>query len=408
MADLTTGININTSWLSGIQTMFRKEMRPQIEKDLVMDQFGRVINFELNMGGKKYSIFNTRKLAKIITNLEEGTVPTANTLSLDFQNMDVERYGDWLPITEESIRYPKQNAMQAAGDEQKLQGAESIDWRAMRRVAPFGYPLRSDISATYMKRGTVSAATTTAITAKENIGGATDRFNGGYIFFETGVLAGQVFEITDTTSAADAVFTIGNTNHSYMEATTPKAAVAGDAFIVAVGTGITSSLKVTSSNLKQMVAVLALYGQKRFTQGAAGGYFAFVASPEVQLDFMNESAWKDAYKFTDASNIRKGVAGEYGGLRVFQTQQLYRESAAGVQSDTGAVHRVMALGPKAYWRTKIKGDNTGLQVVIRQPKELGQALDMYFSRGWEATTGSKVVDARAIVSMMVGGSAISV
>lgn len=407
------GMTIVTELAAAIQSIFREEMRPEILNEITIDQFGKIINLPLNAGGKQIKIFNPRKLGKITTNLTEATIPaTPQDIFLDWQVLDVERYGGFTRVSEEAMRYPKGNMMNVAREILTIQAKESGDWRGMRKVAPYGFPLRADADATYEKSSTVKAAstpTTTVWLSTANIVASTGLFTGGYAIWTSGVNKGQVFEITASTSLAGSnQFTVGNTQHTYMDATMPQAPAVADAFTVVVGTGIVATDVLSagktasgSGNLVRFLGMLNKFSAKRI-RDAGGDFFVMIADNEAVSDLLLDPDWRDAYKYTAPNNIIKGEIGAIAGVRVVMTTQPYRESVAGVQSDSGVVHRPIIFGRDAYYRTKVKGDSIGLQIEVMSATDKGQTLKMYGEVGWEITNGYKAVQGLWMCSPLLG------
>lgn len=400
-------MRISTERANGIQAIFREEFRDVIKNTLVCDQFGKVINLPLNAGGNTIRIFNNRKLSKVTTDLTEGAAyTTQNDINLDYLTVSIEQYGAFTRISEEALRYIKGDEITNAKEALMVQAAESVDWRAMRQWAPRSLHIRADaVAANEQESGSVTSNGATTSFRDSARDEAADVWNGGYITWTAGVNKGQTFQVTDYQTTNDVVV-IGAGTTAWLPSAMPQAPATGDTYLVTVGTGLAAADVIAQANVLRALGILNEFSAKRFTAGPAAGYFAMIVDHMTDIDFQNDADWINANQYIDVTNIKKGLVGKYGGFMVFQTNQPYRESVAGVQSDTGAVHNNLCFGKDAYLRTKVMGDAAGIRVHIRTPEQLNQEIPRYSSVGWDATTGFREYEGLHAVSIMTGATAL--
>lgn len=402
-------MRISTERATGIAAIFREEFRDVIKNTLVCDQFGKVINLPLNAGGNTIRIFNNRKLSRVTTDLVEGAAyTTQQNIYLDYLTVSIEQYGAFTRISEEALRYIKGDEITNAKEALMVQAAESVDWRSMRQWAPRSLHIRADaVAANEQESGSVTTTTGASTTQfRDSVRNeSADVWNGGYLTWTAGANIGQTFQVTDYQTTND-VMVIGAGTTTWLPAAMAQTPNVGDTYLVTVGTGLAAADVIAQANILRALGVLNEFSAKRFTSGPAAGYFGMIVDHEQDIDFQNDADWINANQYIDVTNIKKGIVGRYGGFMVFQTNQPYRESVAGVQSDTGAVHNALCFGKDAYLRTKVMGDSAGIRVHVRTPEQLNQEIPRYSSVGWDATTGFREYQGLHAVSIMTGATAL--
>ena len=85
----------------------------------------------------------------------------------------------------------------------------------------------------------------------------------------------------------------------------------------------------------------------------------------------------------------------------------YRETVAGVESTSGAVHVIPILGKEALGVVNLGGmggAKKNFQIKVKSPEQLGQALDFYSTVGWQAFFTSIVLNGCFGVNILTGAS----
>ena len=408
-------MRVGTELAAAIQAIFREEFRKTLDNTLVTDQFGKTIAFPMNAGGNQIRIFNWRRLSKVTSNLTEGArYTTQESVFSDYMTVSLEQYGAFVQVSEEAMRYIKGDVMQGAKEVLMVQARESVDWRAMRQWALGGLHIRADGDTVFQQGGESQAtsATTTVFLAQATpaITGADGTYSGGQVTFVSGRLAGQTFRITNYVSATD-TFTIGNTGVTWRPSAMPQAPQADDRFIVTVPEGVVATDVLAgpagANNILNSFGLLRRYAAEPFTSGPAAGYFGVIVDNEMDIDFQNDADWINANLYVDNTNIKKGRIGRYGGGEFFLTTQPYREDDEGAQTDTGAVRSCLVFGKDGMLKTKVEGNAQGIRITVRGSENLNQEIPRYGSIAWDATTGFREYDARHLVVIQCGATAVA-
>lgn len=108
----------------------------------------------------------------------------------------------------------------------------------------------------------------------------------------------------------------------------------------------------------------------------------------------------DAYRYTDASNIRDGQLGRLHGFEIMETNNGVTEAS------TVTVYHAYAFGANAYGILDLEGQ-PGTRIIVKKPgpQDTSNPLDMYSSIGWKAYFVAKVLNANWILAIKTGATA---
>ena len=409
--------------LSALQTYaayIKTKFREIALKKLVMDQFGDdepiPSNFSKTIRFPRYA-----KLAKVTTNLVNlsgnesiygGWItgvaadnPVPSSLVQYYIDATLETFGDYVVLTEDDLLMAVDKVIENATKLLSAQYSETIDWRMMKNVVPFVQHFRVDADGTYEKLGLDASAdgapggTTIVDSALTEADGF---WNGGYVTIKSGPNADITRQVTNFVAATDTL-----TVNAF-----PYQVLAGTIYDICVGTGIVAGDKLTSAGVKRVVKYLQDASASPLSGTKDDGYFACIINPFTQADFFDDSTWLGSLQYVDPGNIKKGYAGRLFGTQFYWTNQPYRESIAGVQSDAGAVHNNLFLGQHCYGYSRISGDEgkgpAALRFYINRPgsQTLSEPFRQIIAQlVWKARFITQVKNASWGASLMTGASA---
>jgi len=130
-------------------------------------------------------------------------------------------------------------------------------------------------------------------------------------------------------------------------------------------------------------------------QPRQNGYYAMIAHPVQTNALMNDSAWQNAYQYTDAENLRKGHVGKIYGVEVFETTNIHMTASGTGNPNTTSAYFAVILGRGALAATEIDGGN--LQTYVKRPNQYDTAnpLNQWSSIGWKITFVPVILNASA-------------
>lgn len=109
------------------------------------------------------------------------------------------------------------------------------------------------------------------------------------------------------------------------------------------------------------------------------GMYALICHSDSAMQLQADSTWQAAYQYTDPENMRKGIAGSYGGIKI-QIDNNIKSSALG--SGGAVVYYSLLLGKGAMGVTQLDGGVNYYAVAGGATKS--DPIDEYITLGWKA------------------------
>jgi len=282
---------------------------------------------------------------------------------------------------------------------------ESFDYLLHKELAQGLMRRRADGDTNYQITGTMTGTPTTVSiadstrTAKDAAkpGIADDYYKGGFLTITnpTSPAYGQTKQITGYT----------NSTGTFVTGAFTIAPNVGDSYRVVVGTNIGSSCVINSRALRLAGRDLDRNKAMHFETSM----FKSLLDPDTYYDFFDDTNFVRAGTDKDRTDyLETNEVGRWAGVKFDKTTQLFQETVAGVESDgAGAVHIVPILGKEAFGIVDLGNFASGKQnfkMYIRNWEQLGQAVPVYSTIGYQARFGKKVLNACFGVGMMCGAS----
>jgi len=136
-----------------------------------------------------------------------------------------------------------------------------------------------------------------------------------------------------------------------------------------------ASHKVTTATLR--AAVKKLKGRNVKPQDSSGTY-AYICHSDTAMQLQADTTWQAAYQYTDPENMRKGVAGSYGGATI-QIDNNIKSSALG--SGGATIYYSLLLGRGALGVTELGGIK---HYMVAGGADKYDPIDEFVSVGWKA------------------------
>lgn len=398
---MSNTITASTVLAPAIQAFYDKKFLLRAQAELAGYQFGQKRSLP---GGSGKTVYFSRymPLNKVTTALDEtddGGIPlsTRQKFSTEEISATAALWGDY-------VAYSKMASITAIDKElsQKIdiigqQAGESIDSYVLGKLGAGLLRRRADADASYQWNGTTASGTTTTIvtadTAVSGHTGASAVFNGGFVTVTAGTNYGQTRQITTSVLSGTYVQTLTT-------AAFPKANDTTTVFRVVVGTGTVAGDVMTQANIR--LALRDLKRQKAMK--AEKGYYIGLINPDIEYDFMGDTTFVNAATYKDSvDSLYTGEIGKWMGIRFVGASQLLRESVAGVASDSGAVHVAAIIGKECYGVVELEGQSQ--KIYVKTPEQLGQAIPMYGTCGWQVGFEAKMLNSCFGVGLMAGATA---
>jgi N4-gp56 family major capsid protein len=183
---------------------------------------------------------------------------------------------------------------------------------------------------------------------------------------------------------------------------------------------ITSGLVLTGTEIRRAVRTLKVNKAMTFENG----YFKSIIPAEAAYDLRGSSEWLDAFRYTDAENIRNGQIGRLHGVEFYETNDSTVTAggtatattnfvASGVAttaslSITGgptvtAIYETFVFGMQAYGIVEIAGADAGAEPIVILKKsnssDTSNPLNLYSTIGWKVKYSAVVLNSSWIVSI---------
>lgn len=151
------------------------------------------------------------------------------------------------------------------------------------------------------------------------------------------------------------------------------------------------------AEVRQAVLDLKQAKAPRFEDGM---YKAIVPVTSV-YDLRADSEWTDAFKYTDAANIKNGEAGTLHGVKFYETNNETLNAGAGASS--ADIYTTYIFGKGAYGTVSLDGQE-GSRVYVKNPTDgdTSNPLDLYSTVGWKAVFAVKVLEATWLREVQCG------
>lgn len=286
------------------------------------------------------------------------------------------------------------------------QMANSLDYQCQKTLCRGIVRHRGDAnaSATEQATSTVSGTPTTTSIVCPDLTGAINTWNGGFItvtnpegpgYDETHLV--DTWTLTTTTialAAADA-FTNAPTSASKVRVT--------------VGTGLTTADIMKSNTAYGLLGVAALHRKfetQKFPGGVLHGFLDAANEADLWTDtnFINNANYDASQRFSQYRLVR------WLDQELLITSNGYRESVAGVASETGAVYVSPIFGMGTYALVKWgmgQGDYGVKFHIVDTPDSGNLTLNQRFV-SWQAHVGMKVLRATSGVGLMTVPTSLNV
>lgn len=160
-------------------------------------------------------------------------------------------------------------------------------------------------------------------------------------------------------------------------------------------TDIATSDTLDGAEIRKAVRTLKQNKAKKFDNGLFRG----IISVSGAYDLRGDSEWLDAYRYTDASNIRNGVVGKLHGVEFMETNNEVNESS------TTTVYHNYIFGKNSYGQVDIASTSTPkMYVKMPNANSTDNPLDLFSRVGWKATFVAKVLNADWVINIKTGFS----
>jgi len=158
----------------------------------------------------------------------------------------------------------------------------------------------------------------------------------------------------------------------------------GTIAITAIGTAAdAASHRMTTATLRAAVRKL----RARNVRPQDDGFLTLIVHSDTASRLLADTSWQSAYQYTDPENIRKGVVGTYGGVKV-QIDNNIKSSAAG--SGGATLYYSLLLGKGALGVTELNGGVKYYTVAGGADKY--DPIDEFISIGWKALMVPQVLN----------------
>lgn len=387
-------ITASTNLAPTVQAFYDKKFLLRAQAELAGYQFGQKRSLP---GGSGKTVYFSRymPLAKVTSALDEtltGGLDPATRLQLKTEEISATAalWGDYVQISKMASITALDPDVSQKVDILGQQAGESIDSYILRLAGQGMLRRRADADSTYQVNGIAASGSTTTLVA--DFAGATGTWNGGFLTITEGTNYGQTRQVTTSV--------LNVTTQTITVPAFPKAIDATSKFRIVVGTGIVAANVLTTANLR--LAVRDLKRNKALK--AEKGYFIGLINPDLEYDFMGDQTWQNAAIYKDqVDSLYEGEIGKWLGVRFVGASQLLRETVAGVANEDGAVHVATILGKEAYGVIDLAGQSQ--KIYVKTPEQLGQAIPIYSTCGWQCGFESRVLNSVYAVNILCGATA---
>jgi len=151
-----------------------------------------------------------------------------------------------------------------------------------------------------------------------------------------------------------------------------------------------ASYKITAATIRKVVKRL----KARNVLPRDDGYYAFICHSDTAMQLQADTTWQATYQYTDPENMRKGVAGTYGGVKV-QIDNNIKSSALG--SGGATVYYSLLLGKGSMGVTEL---NSVKYYTAAGGASKYDPIDEFITVGWKALMVPAVLNLSAGLVVM--------
>lgn len=121
------------------------------------------------------------------------------------------------------------------------------------------------------------------------------------------------------------------------------------------------------------------------------GMYLLVVHSDTEMQIQADSVWRDTYQYTDAENMKKGLFGRYGGVKMARDNNIFL-SAAGSAGAT--VYFSLLLGKGAMAVSNLNG---GVKTYTKESDsgDTSNPVNEFVTFGWKVHFVPKVLNASA-------------
>lgn len=157
---------------------------------------------------------------------------------------------------------------------------------------------------------------------------------------------------------------------------------------------------IDGAEIRKAVRNLFLAKAPRFEDGL----YKSIIPTSIVHDLRGDSEWLDAYKYTDASNLRNGDVGTLHGVRFIETNNEVLTADAG--SGNVDIYTTFVFGKHAYGVVDLAGQS-GERIIVKNPtdSDTSNPLNMFSTVGWKAFFAVKVLNSAWLIEIKSASSA---
>jgi N4-gp56 family major capsid protein len=168
---------------------------------------------------------------------------------------------------------------------------------------------------------------------------------------------------------------------------------------VAAVSSIAATDIIDGADIRKAVATLDANKAKTFEDG----YYKGIIPVDVVYDLRADSEWLDAFRYTDAANIRNGEVGTLHGVRFYKTNNQLIDADAGAGNVD--VYSTFIVGKESYGALSLEGQ-PGSRIIVKKPSagDTSNPLDMFSTLGWKAFFVAKVLNSSWVIQLKSASS----
>jgi len=394
---MPTGITTAADLSPKVQAYYDKRFLLMAIPQLAFYQLGQKRPLPKN-SGKTIYFSRYSPLPKRTTPLTEtrnGGITDGKKIQVQELSATVAEYGDYVEISEIASLTNIDPTIKNKVDIVSEQASQSVEEIIKLEVGTGFMRRRADGNTSYQIDGIATGGTNNTLIDTANLTQANSYWNGGFVTFTNPLSPnyGKTAQISNFVSASNTLTLATNM---------PDPIGAGgyqETYRLVVGTGITASSKLTTAAIDLAVRDLKKNKALRMPDGG----FVCVIDPDLELDFKNDPKWYNPATYKDKVDyLYNGEIGKWNNVRFVEATEVYRETVAGVYSESGDVHIATVLGREAFGVVDLEGNQK--KIYIRQPEQLAQPIPMTSTIGWKVGFVAKVLNGCFGINLVCGAT----
>lgn len=381
-----------------IQAYYDKRFLLRAKHDLIAYQLAQKRKLPGGVGKTVYfsRYIPLQKQTEPLTETLDGGLNPATRQQIKTEEIaaTVALWGDYVQISKLASITSIDQEVSEKVDLLGQQAGETIDYYLLKKLSTNVLRRRPVTAAAgYQVEGTATSGTTTSIVSpvldQEDGYWTEANGNGSYVT----VIAGTNYGLTRKITAS------GSSSISWVEPM-PKPCDSTTVFRVVGMKEIAASNVLDTATMRLVNRDLKRARSMKFERG----YNVVLVDPDVEYDFMGDNLWVDAAKYKDnVDALYTGEIGRWFGNRFVATTQLFRQTLAGVESETGAAHIVVALAKECFGAVELEGQQK--KIYVMTPEQLGQPIPMFSTCGWQVGFEAVVLNGVFGVAIPCGATA---